>query len=84
MILFNNFASGDVGDDSVITSFHTSDGTPSASGALLLGVSAISVRINKIFPLIGTSAVSNSVFGKFAKVSSWSLLHVGTQFQASE
>ncbi|OMJ30050.1 hypothetical protein AYI69_g415 [Smittium culicis] len=30
----------DVGDGSAITSFHTSDGTPSAPGALLLGVSA--------------------------------------------
>ncbi|OMJ11623.1 hypothetical protein AYI70_g9598, partial [Smittium culicis] len=30
----------DVGDGSAITSFHTSDGTPSAPGALLFGVSA--------------------------------------------
>ncbi|OMJ17481.1 hypothetical protein AYI69_g7414 [Smittium culicis] len=29
----------DVGDGSAITSFHTSDGTPSAPGALLFGVS---------------------------------------------
>ncbi|OMJ14980.1 hypothetical protein AYI69_g8360 [Smittium culicis] len=31
-------SSGDVGYGSAITSFHTSDGTPSAPGALLLGV----------------------------------------------
>ncbi|OMJ16904.1 hypothetical protein AYI70_g6304 [Smittium culicis] len=34
MILLINFASEDVGDGSAITSFHTSDGTPSAPGAL--------------------------------------------------
>ncbi|OMJ23947.1 hypothetical protein AYI70_g1915 [Smittium culicis] len=39
IILFINFASDDVGVGSAIGSFHTSDGTPSAPGALLLGVS---------------------------------------------
>ncbi|OMJ10207.1 hypothetical protein AYI69_g10337 [Smittium culicis] len=38
-ILFINFASGDIDVGSAITSFHTSDGIPSAPGALLLGVS---------------------------------------------
>ncbi|OMJ15905.1 hypothetical protein AYI70_g6944 [Smittium culicis] len=36
----------DVGDGSVITSFHTSDGTPSAPGALLFGVSASAPMIS--------------------------------------
>ncbi|OMJ23678.1 hypothetical protein AYI70_g2100 [Smittium culicis] len=40
IILFIILASGNVGDGSAITSFHTSDGTPSAPGALLFGVSA--------------------------------------------
>ncbi|OMJ23634.1 hypothetical protein AYI70_g2143 [Smittium culicis] len=40
MIFFNNFASEDVGVGSAITIFHTSDGTPSAAGAFLFGVSA--------------------------------------------
>ncbi|OMJ14203.1 hypothetical protein AYI70_g8025 [Smittium culicis] len=35
-----HWAKLDVGDGSAITSFHTSDGTPSAPGALLLGVSS--------------------------------------------
>ncbi|OMJ09734.1 hypothetical protein AYI70_g10754 [Smittium culicis] len=39
--LVMNFASAlDVSDCTAITSFHTSDGTPSAPGALLFGVSA--------------------------------------------
>ncbi|OMJ08939.1 hypothetical protein AYI70_g11223 [Smittium culicis] len=46
MTLFINFASDDVGDGSAITSFHTSDGTPSAPGALLLGVSRSSSVIS--------------------------------------
>ncbi|OMJ15568.1 hypothetical protein AYI70_g7187, partial [Smittium culicis] len=40
MILISNIARLDVGVGSAINSFHTSDGIPSAPGALLFGVSA--------------------------------------------
>ncbi|OMJ17449.1 hypothetical protein AYI69_g7429 [Smittium culicis] len=67
MILFNNFARFDVGDGSAITSFQFSDGTPSAPGALLLGVSAsawsqsIGIRFShlsddRLFPVVSKAS----------------------------
>ncbi|OMJ14803.1 hypothetical protein AYI69_g8437 [Smittium culicis] len=48
MIFRISFANGVAGDDSVVTSFHTSDGTPSAPGALLFGESR-SASLTKLF-----------------------------------
>ncbi|OMJ17594.1 hypothetical protein AYI70_g5881 [Smittium culicis] len=69
MILFTILASGDVGDGSAITSFHTSDGTRSAPGALLFGVSASASVISDHNIVLSHSGQYNYVirFIDFAK-----------------
>ncbi|OMJ20026.1 hypothetical protein AYI70_g4379 [Smittium culicis] len=63
----SHWARLDVGDCSAITSFHTSDGTPSAPGALLFGISATAPVISDHNILISHSGNYAIWFIDFAK-----------------
>ncbi|OMJ22453.1 hypothetical protein AYI70_g2867 [Smittium culicis] len=62
MILRINLARLDVGDGSAITSIYNSEGTPSARGALLFGVSASAPMISDY-----SIVLPNSGFYDFAR-----------------